>query len=337
MVFKHVIFWWFLSDVEDRMKNLLISSISEEENAGDTFAERAEWYYQKRPQLLALLKDLYNGYITLLDRCQQSQRKHKHHFRRNSSSEITAVTDVDYQNEEYQENGESEISQIESDAESTISYQQQTTMAAAAAVVAPQNYTNIDSIVAELVTKNVENDILLNQVNDMDQLSNESSKKIELLKNLLDLLESERIILINENVKLGYKVSSLMEENKGLASDAMFMKRKAAELARCVLRMREDHRVCILSQKIEDLQEQIYGLEKRNKEYYQMLVKREQEAKEHQKSCIIRMEKMDLESCLQLEKIKLQKKASKKMKGSKWWERVKKAELFNCGLYPSSA
>ncbi|KAH9724867.1 NAB domain-containing protein [Citrus sinensis] len=313
-----------LVDVEERMKKLVISGSSEEENVGDTFAERAEWYYQKRPQLLALLKDLYNGYITLLDRC----RNHKKHHFRNGSSEtiITAFSSAD----------------AESDAESTISYQQQQITTTTATMAAAAASANIDDLVAELVAKNVESEILVNQVNEMDHVCNESRRKIELLKSLMELLESERMILVNENVKLGYQVSAVMEENKGLASEAMFMRRKASELAKCVLRMREDYRVCILSQKIEDLQEQIYGLEKRNKEYYQMLVKREQQVKEYENSwsnsnsCSSsssyvkeKSAQVTLESCFQsFEKIKLKKKKG----SSNWWERVKKADFFNCGL-----
>lgn len=313
-----------LVDVEERMKKLVISGSSEEENVGDTFAERAEWYYQKRPQLLALLKDLYNGYITLLDRC----RNHKKHHFRNGSSEtiITAFSSAD----------------AESDAESTISYQQQQITTTTATMAAAAASANIDDLVAELVAKNVESEILVNQVNEMDHVCNESRRKIELLKSLMELLESERMILVNENVKLGYQVSAVMEENKGLASEAMFMRRKASELAKCVLRMREDYRVCILSQKIEDLQEQIYGLEKRNKEYYQMLVNREQQVKEYENSWSNsnstsssssyvkeKSAQVTLESCFQsFEKIKLKKKKG----SSNWWERVKKADFFNCGL-----
>ncbi|KAL9432584.1 hypothetical protein AB3S75_027588 [Citrus x aurantiifolia] len=313
-----------LVDVEERMKKLVISGSSEEENVGDTFAERAQWYYQKRPQLLALLKDLYNGYITLLDRC----RNHKKHHFRNGSSEtiITASSSAD----------------AESDAESTISYQQQQITTTTATMAAAAASANINDLVAELVAKNVESEILVNQVNEMDHVCNESRRKIELLKSLMELLESERMILVNENVKLGYQVSAVMEENKGLASEAMFMRRKASELAKCVLRMREDYRVCILSQKIEDLQEQIYGLEKRNKEYYQMLVKREQQVKEYENSWSNsnstsssssyvkeKNAQVTLESCFQsFEKIKLKKKKG----SSNWWERVKKADFFNCGL-----
>ncbi|KAI9175128.1 hypothetical protein LWI28_027802 [Acer negundo] len=312
-----------LVDVEDRMKNLVINSTNEEENAGDTFAERAEWYYQRRPQLLSLLKDLYNGYVTLLDHCQQA--KHKHHCRTNSSK-----INLDHEDEEG-------CSHIESDTESTISYQPPPPPATMA--VPARNHSNIDEMIGELVSKSVENMMLFNQVNDMDQVCYESGRKIELLKKLIELLESERLILMNENTKLGYKVTSLLEENKGLASETIFVKRKAADLARVVLRLREDHRVCILSQRIEDLQEQIYGLEKRNKEYHQLLVK----MRSYESSSSSLKEKT-----FEWEKVgNMLKKAKSASLGSssngsdcvkgssKWWEKVKNVELFRCGLHPS--
>ncbi|XP_044476899.1 kinase-interacting family protein-like [Mangifera indica] len=311
-----------LADVDERMKKLLTISASEEEKAGETFAERAEWYYQKRPQLLSLLKDLYKGYIILLN------TKLKHPPQKNAS-ECSTFDEED---------------QYESDIESTLSFQQP----------AAQSWTNIDNIVAELVVKNVENEMLQNQVNEMEQVGNESGKKIDLLKKLLELLESERVILMNEKVKLEYKVDSLEEDKRSLASEAMFMKRKACELARIVLRMREDHRVCILSQKIEDLQEQIYGLEKRNKEYYNMLLsnrEHQQEEKEmmnRSKSSKVKSHKLvTLEGSFQSpDKLKLNKsnsalwksdsvKGAGEKKGSKWWEKVKNVDLFSCGLNPS--
>ncbi|KAK0587523.1 hypothetical protein LWI29_024383 [Acer saccharum] len=314
-----------LVDVEDRMKNLVINNTNEEENAGDTFAERAEWYYQRRPQLLALLKDLYNGYVTLLDRCQQAKRKH--HCR----SKIS----LDLEDEEG-------FSQIESDTESTVSYHPTPPPATMVAAAIPsRNHSNIDEMIAELVSKSVENMMLFNQVNDMDQVCYESGRKIELLKKLIELLESERFILMNENTKLGYKVTSLLEENKGLASETIFVKRKAADLARVVLRMREDHRVCILSQKIEDLQEQIYGLEKRNKEYHQLLVK--MRSYERSKSSSFKVKTFEWEKVgNSLKKAKSASWGSSSSNGSdcvkgssKWWEKVKNVELFRCGLQPS--
>ena len=67
------------------------------------------------------------------------------------------------------------------------------------------------------------------------------------------MLELERTILLNENMRLGRKMSALIEENKGLVSRSRFTKRKAEKLARCVLQMRRDHGVRMLSRKIEGL------------------------------------------------------------------------------------
>ncbi|GKV21491.1 hypothetical protein SLEP1_g31468 [Rubroshorea leprosula] len=255
------------------MRMVMISN-GQGEDRGETFAERAEEYYRKRPQLLALLQDLYNGYITLLDRCQQTKRR---------------LNPRDQQDEG-------------SETESTLSYQPP-----------PAQENIVDDLVAELVIKNVENEFLANQLGDMDQQRNDCLRKIELLKMLLELLESERVMLLNDNVRLGHKVSAVLEEKNVVASEAMFMKRKAAELARCLLRMRDDYRTCILRQKIEDLQEQIFFLEKRNKEYHEQLKRSEMKVMKKSNSC-----------CFQ--------RRSKKT-GFKLWERVKNADLFMCGVH----
>lgn len=127
--------------------------------------------------------------------------------------------------------------------------------------------------------KTVDYEIIVDELSTEERRWGESSRKIELQKSLLEVLESERLILLNENARLAYTAAELAEENKGLAAESVFMKMKAGELARCVLKMREDHRMGMLSRKIEDLQGQIYGLEKRNKEYYEQLVKLEGEKK----------------------------------------------------------
>ncbi|KAA8541500.1 hypothetical protein F0562_025463 [Nyssa sinensis] len=248
-----------ISDLDERMK-ILALNLPPEEDYADTFAERSEAYYRKRPQLLALLQDLYNGYISLADRyCQglAKQQKQQHHFPSINFDEC------DY-NDEDEDDG-STLIHVDSDAESSLSYQ-------CPFPTCNTNERNVDMIVAELVMKSVDYHIIVNEVSMVEQGWGESWRKIELQKNLLEVLESERLILLNENARLGYRVTALVEENKGLASESLFIKRRAGELARCVLKMREDRRVCILSRKIEDLQGQIYGLEKRNKEYYEQLV-----------------------------------------------------------------
>ncbi|KAL6183358.1 hypothetical protein ACLB2K_044769 [Fragaria x ananassa] len=360
---------WLLSnlaDVEERMKMVALNSNSkstktpEDQDTGDTFAERAEAYYKTRPQLLSLLQDLYNSYLTLSDRYIQTIAKttslsqsQSFHPPRRQSSQTSTIEYYDY----YELQDQYETSQNDSDVESTVSYQQHlfsllaqddnddnTTMA------------SFDAIVAEIVIKNVECDILLHEVNASERQHNESSRKIELQKSLLEVLESERLILLNENSKLGYRVGALVEENKALASESMFMRRKAGELARCLLQMREDRRVSMLSRKIEDLQGQIYGLEKRNKEYYQQLVSKDhsqQGSVEEERISSINKKKtrkgigrssneVDFHVCFQIGKMKrrggtVTRGTGADKKGSSWWGKIKNMDLFLCGLNRTSA
>lgn len=235
--------------------------------AADSFAARANSYYHERPQLLALLQELYNGYLSLADRyCQalaKNQQQHQHS--RGSSPALSLklngtllIDEGDY----------GEV--IDSDAESSLSFQPPSIS------VEQSKENDADLLIAGLVTKTVEYEIVLSELAVAEKRSGEALRKMGLQKNLLDVLDSERLILLSDNASLGYRVAALVEENKGLASESLFLKRKAAELARCVLKSREDHRVCMQSRKIEDLQGQIYGLEKRNKEYYERLVKQEE-------------------------------------------------------------
>jgi len=319
--------------VDERVKMLLEYFKSEEDmGCGDSFAERAEWYYQKRPQLLALLRDLYNGYTALADRCSRMEKGKKlsNHF----SYPMLMALDDDQDQEG--SGGSSSCQFLDWDAESSMSYQQPTTPFQDGS----DTVLGIDEVVVDLVMKNVENDILADQLSEMEkqQQGQESIwRKVELLKKLLEVLESERIVLLNENVRLGYKMQAVLEENKGLSSEAVFLKRKAGELARCVLKMREDHRVSMLSRKIEDLQGQIYGLEMRNKDYYLQLLRKELQGEEK-----ISSRKDDgvafVGCCFQIEKLKLKKKdgASVSKGGAnrrpKWWEKVKSMDLFMCGF-----
>ncbi|KAL8110999.1 kinase-interacting family protein-like [Apium graveolens] len=239
-----------IADLDKRMKMVCSSSIKE--HKADSFAEQAEAYYQKRPQLLSLLQDLYNGYLTLADRyCRALAKQH-------SSPIMTPVS--------IHQNSDDEVCSNEvSDAESSISFQ---------APVKPLVVMNdADGVVAELVVKNVEYEIVVDEMNEEEKKWSESSRKMELQKSLLEVLETERLVLLNENARLEYKVETLVDENKALGEESFFMKTKASELARCVLKLREDYKVNMSSSKIEDLQAQIYALEKRNKEYHDQLVK----------------------------------------------------------------
>ncbi|XP_014505974.1 kinase-interacting family protein isoform X1 [Vigna radiata var. radiata] len=319
-------------ELEERMKVLTMST-TEEEEIGDTFAERAESYYQKRPQLLSLLQDLYNGYITLSDRYIQTLAKHKHHSRH--SSQVSAVDEGFSDQEET-----SGVSHFDSDIESSISYQHPPHLVMPV-LLAKSSMLDVDAVVAELVVRNVEYDLLMHEVGVMERRYCESSRKSELQKSLLEVLESERIVLLNENASLSYRINTLVEENKELASESVFIKRKAGELAKCVLKMREDHRVYMLHRKIEDLQAQIHGLEKRNKEYYEKLLRRDGQDGNKGKSG----EGIALEVCVQMDKFRRFKwkdgnSSRKRFDGKKspsLWKKLKNMDLLLCGTNPTCA
>ncbi|KAL3835304.1 hypothetical protein ACJIZ3_010040 [Penstemon smallii] len=319
-----------IADLDERMKMLTWK----DDNTCDSFAARANSYYHERPHLLALLQDLYNGYLSLADRYCQSLSKNT------SPILFDHLDEVD--------TGEV----IDSDAESSLSYQP---------LVIPHNIQakGIDEemMVADLVMKTVDYEIVLNELDAVEKRWGDSSRKSELQKNLLDVLESERLILLNDNATLGYRVNALMEENKGLVSESLFLKRKAGELARCVLMTREDHRVCMLSRKIEDLQGQIYGLEKRNKEYYEQLVEKggENIIKFKGRKSIGGKQQVSLEDCFQVRggggglskcfslnvKRNGDRNENREVEGGKatklWDKVVKKFDLmFNCNPHSNS-
>lgn len=309
---------FFSSDLDKKIKKLVL--IPNKEGA-DSFTERADAYYQKRPQLLALLQELYDNYLSLADRYCQALAKN--HHRRNSFPIQSFHFDDNNDEFDKEENNGSEI--IDSDAESSLSYQPPFPPAKAK--------FESDMIVADLVIRSVDCEIILHELSQVDKHCNESSRKIELQESLLELLESERLILLNENARLGYKVASLMEENKGLSSESLFMKRKVAELARCMLNRREDHRVCVLSRKVEDLQGQIYGLERRNNEYYEQLLKHEEEKRSRSKMRLKGCFKVPEEAVVgNVKKGEQQKNGSAEVgkKVPKFWDRVKKLDVFLC-------
>lgn len=353
--------WIFMADLEERMK-VLAMGMGEDEDTGDTFAERAESYYQKRPQLLTLLQDLYNGYITLSDRYIQTlaKYKHHHHHRRHSSQFSTIDDDGVYTDQEEETSEINTTTHIDSDLESSLSYQLPQPHLPPSPMMLLHNAPNmldIDSIVAELVMKNVEHDLLTHEVSVMERKYGESSRKIELQKSLLEVLESERLVLLNENASLGFRVKALVEENKGLASESMFVKRKAGELAKCVVKMREDHRVFMLHRKIEDLQAQINGLEKRNKEYYEQLLRRDSNSSssngqyENNSNNVSgsfdkkgrHVDGIALEVRLHMQRLSRRfkwkddfaEKNSEVKRRTSLWKRMKNMDLFLCGMNPT--
>ncbi|CAN8269159.1 unnamed protein product [Cochlearia groenlandica] len=223
-----------LSDLEARMQVLRVSAFEESQGDDDTFAQRAEWFYQKRPLLLSLCLDLYNGYITLLGPSHQTRPYPKHttsHPNHHLLQDDDCVSDID------------SGSEISSELESTLSFEK-------------THKEKADELVSRLVTSNLDKEILQHELLNKEKQFHEATKTVELLKNFVMLLEMEKEVAMEENSNLGYKVTSLLEENRELATEALFMKNEAVGLARCVLKMRDDHfhKVCILQSRIFTLQ-----------------------------------------------------------------------------------
>ncbi|CAA2980906.1 kinase-interacting family -like [Olea europaea subsp. europaea] len=321
-----------IADLDERIKLLTLNSLSEN-NAG-SFALRANFYYEERPQLRALLQDLYNACLSLADHYCRELANNRHSFRYSPIPPLSF--DVNSQSD-----GGNTGEAIDSDAESSLSFQPHSVEA---------RQIDPDMIIADLVLRNIDHEFILNELSIKKNQWSETVRKLELQQNLLDVLESERLILLNDNATLEYRLTSLLRENKGLASESLFLKRKASELARCVLKMREDHRVCMLNQKIDDLQQQIYGLEKRNKEYHEYFVKQDKNTSKKARGG----KQMSLEDCLQVRHgggARLKKCSSAKLekderssnggdgggRASKMWARIKKFDFLVCGphLYPT--
>lgn len=321
-----------IADLDERIKIVTLNSPSE--NNADSFALRANFYYEERPQLLALLQDLYNACLSLADHYCRELAKNRH-----SVQYSLPIPPLSFDGNSQFDGGIAGEA-IDSDAESSLSFQPHSVEA---------KQIDPDMIIADLVLRNLDCEFILNELSIVENRWSETVRKLELQQNLLDVLESERLILLNDNATLEYRVTSILEENKGLASESLFLKRKASELARCVLKMREDHRVYMLNQKIEDLQEQIYGLEKRN-EYYEHFVKQDKNTSKKVKCG----KKVSLQDCLQVRhggvarlrkcfSANLEKDEQSPNGGdeggrvSKMWARIKKFDLLVCGphLYPT--
>lgn len=238
-----------LTDIEKSVKALSGSSPEL-----DSFASRAENYYQKRPRLISLLHDLHSRYLYLADRYTQSLRFRKGCHRRHSASDLSDVDDP--------------LDSASSDAESSLSFER----------FPHPTAPGLDLLVAQLVAAEVDREILLAELSVSERARTESVRKAELQGSLLEVLEAERMVLLGENARLGYELAEATEEARGLALEATYTRQKAAELAQCVVKMRTDHRVCVLAgRKIEELQGQVYGLERRNRECYEAMAKREVE------------------------------------------------------------
>ncbi|XP_076909365.1 uncharacterized protein LOC143566587 [Bidens hawaiensis] len=225
-----------ISDMEDKIQSI------NGECKPDTFGERADFYYRNRPELLALLQDLYNRYLYLADRYTRALSKQQLQKRVHEQEQMCHVNFFDH-------------------VESSLSCH---------SPLHPQEPDTAVIVISELVMKFVDYHIVVDALQNLNMMQEESKKKIEIQKSLLDVLESERVVLSNENSRL--------------ASESLFMKRKAGELARCVLHEQtEDENALNLSRKIDDLQGQISELKKKNKEYCDKLLKQEMQVNKNER------------------------------------------------------
>ncbi|ANM65308.1 unnamed protein product [Arabidopsis thaliana] len=288
-----------LSDLEARMQILRESGFQESQGDDDTFAQRAEWFYQGRPLLLSLCLDLYNGYVTLLGRSSHQTRLKPTTSLPNQllQDDDDCISDID------------SVSEVSSEVESTLSFQQMKDPTAVS--------EKVDELVSQLVTASLDKEILKHELLHKDQQFHEASKTIELLKKFVMLLEMEKEVAVEENANLGYKLTSLLEENRELATEALFMKNEAVGLARCVLKMRDDHfhKVCILQNRIYSLQASRNSEPVSDKVSY---------------------------GCFGLDKHKTKKKKENKTEekkpGFKWLKKLNTINLFTkCSLNPSAA
>ncbi|VYS48476.1 unnamed protein product [Arabidopsis thaliana] len=268
-----------LSDLESRMQVMRVSALDDNQT-GETFSQRAEWFYQRSPLLLSLCQDLYDGYATLLDRFNQNPKQVIPHDN-DTDTDITSEMEV-----------------------STCDMQK-----------------NIEDLVSQLVTANLEKDTAKHILQRREQTLQEASKTIGLLKKLVMLLDMEKEVAVEETANLGYKLTSLLEENRELASEALFMKKEAVKLARCVLKMRDEH-----FHKMCHLQNQIYALQSSREPVYENVSSR---------------------SCFGLENSKNKSKKRKmsetrsetgEKKRSKWFKRLNTINPFTkCSITPLSS
>ncbi|KAM3317020.1 hypothetical protein ACQJBY_034919 [Aegilops geniculata] len=259
-----------IADIEQRVR-ALAAGVPDDDAADHSFAERAENYYHRRPQLLALLADLHHRYLYLADRYAHSllananakssaHHLHSHHLSLNLSSDCS-----------------SDVDDRSSDAGSSLSFQPHPGTADdrfATLVAAPA--VDGELVVAELVMAWVDRDVLADEA---DRRRAESARKIDLQGSLLEVLESERLVLLGENARLAFRASAAEEEAAAAAAELGYTRRRAADMARLAVKLRDDHRACMLGRKVEALQAQVYGLELRNRECFEAMAAWEAERK----------------------------------------------------------
>ncbi|XP_044983375.1 kinase-interacting family protein-like isoform X1 [Hordeum vulgare subsp. vulgare] len=248
-----------IADIEQRVRALAAGVPDDDAAADHSFAQRAENYYRRRPQLLALLTDLHHRYLYLADRYAQSLLSNAN---AKSSANLNAISASDCS---------SDVDDRSSDAGSSLSYQPHPGINAA-----DDHIHFADLVVAELVMAWVDRDVLADEA---DRRRAESARKIDLQGSLLEVLESERLVLLGENARLAFRASAADEEAAAAAAELGYTRRRAADLARLAVKLRDDHRACMLGRKVEALQAQVYGLELRNRECFEAMAAWEAERK----------------------------------------------------------
>uniref|UniRef100_A0A0D9Z120 NAB domain-containing protein n=1 Tax=Oryza glumipatula TaxID=40148 RepID=A0A0D9Z120_9ORYZ len=299
---------WLQAAIADNEQRVRALAVSVPEDAAATatdhsFAERAENYYHKRPQLLALLTDLHHRYLYLADRYSQSLLAANKPFHAAAASSDCGSSDVDDRS---------------SDAGSSLSFQPPPATSSSV-----RDAVDAELVVAELVAAWIDREILADEA---ERRKAESARKIELQGSLVEVLESERLVLLGENARVGFRASAAEEEAAAAAAELGYMRRRAAEMARLVVKLREDHRVCMLGRKIEALQSQVYGLELRNRECYEAMAAWEAE----RKVGLAEIERLRADNKRLAAEAAMAAAARRKRKGGNgsgwlWWARVRMA------------
>ncbi|CAN6308328.1 unnamed protein product [Urochloa humidicola] len=287
-----------IADIEQRVRALAVDA--DDAAAEHSFADRADNYYQKRPQLVALLTDLHHRYLCLANH-------YAHSLLQLRSSKHAAGDDCS-------------SSSCCSDADSSLSFQfQHPSSSEGGGTISLSSGSSSSSndaaelVVAELVAAWVEREILADEA---ERRHAEAARKMELQGSLVEVLESERLILLGENARLAFRATAAEEE---AAAELGYTRRRADEMARLVVKLREDHRVCMLGRKIEALQAQVYGLELRNRECYDAMANWEAE----RKACAAEIQRLRADNRRLADEAAVRKGG--KGKGGWWWSRVRMA------------
>ncbi|THU65664.1 hypothetical protein C4D60_Mb05t06020 [Musa balbisiana] len=155
-----------LADIEQRVQSLAVNVPDDPES--DLFAVRAENYYEKQPQLIALLHDLHHRNLYLADRFSQSLIRRNHRRASSVPSDLDAEDDPDLSDS------------VSSDAESSLSFQPLPSQARSRDTSLAVAGADLDMIVAELVVAAVERDLLAAEGAEAERLLAESARKIDL-------------------------------------------------------------------------------------------------------------------------------------------------------------